>query len=271
VESGYWNRVAASMEGSYHLDPAMAERKRAVHLDLLRRWCPSPTGRVLKTDLFEEAFEKDRILPDWPGPEGEEPVYGVDIAPRIAGTAARRLARSPRPVRVAAADALHLPFRDGAFDLVYGCSTLDHFADRRDLLRGLDETARVVRPGGFLVMVLDNPEARFHPLVRFLGRFGLFRFRLGETLSVDRLAGELERLGLETLDRRHIFHVPRVWASAAFRILRALRLPAERILGGRLDRMERKGAAGKGRRTGWYGAVLARRPGGGSDREEDGR
>jgi len=260
MESGYWDRVAERMEADFHLDPVMARRKREVHLELLRDWCPAPEGRVLKTDLFEEAFAEDRILPDWPDPAGNGPVYGVDIAPRIAAGAARRLAGSPRPVRIAAADALRFPFRDGAFDLVYSCSTLDHFEERADLLRGIAEAVRLLRPGGRLVVVLDNPEARFHPLARLLDRAGLIRFRLGETLSLRELEEELARLGLAPLDRRFFFHAPRVWLSFLLRVLRALRLPAERLLAGRLERREKARRRRGGRRTGWYVAALARLP-----------
>ncbi|MBN1826910.1 MAG: methyltransferase domain-containing protein [Candidatus Eisenbacteria bacterium] len=250
------------MEAGYHLDPVMARHKRKVHLDLLREWCPATAGeRVLKTDLFEEALAEDRILPDWPDPEGDARVFGVDIAPRIAAGAARRLGgRRSRPVHVAAGDALRLPFRDGAFDVVYSCSTLDHFPERAALLRGIAEAARVLRPGGRLIVALDNPEALFHPLARLFDRLGVLRFRLGETLSGERLEEELARLGLRVLDRRNIFHVPRVWCSALLGALRVLRIPADRFAGDRLERMERAGRKRKGRRTAWYVAALARLP-----------
>ncbi|ACU40481.1 demethylmenaquinone methyltransferase [Actinosynnema pretiosum subsp. pretiosum] len=54
-----------------------------------------------------------------------------------------------RPVPKVAADALHLPFRDGAFDAVTVSFGLRNFEDTEAALR---EMARVVRPGGRLVV-----------------------------------------------------------------------------------------------------------------------
>ncbi|GAA2663436.1 MULTISPECIES: demethylmenaquinone methyltransferase [Actinosynnema] len=54
-----------------------------------------------------------------------------------------------RAVPKVAADALHLPFRDGAFDAVTVSFGLRNFQDTEAALR---EMARVVRPGGRLVV-----------------------------------------------------------------------------------------------------------------------
>ncbi len=47
-----------------------------------------------------------------------------------------------------AADALHLPFRDGEFDVVYSLSSIEHFGGHQGSARGMREMARVLRPGG---------------------------------------------------------------------------------------------------------------------------
>ena len=44
------------------------------------------------------------------------------------------------------ADFTHLPFRGGAFDVVYACHVLEHIVDDREALR---ETYRVLVPGGW--------------------------------------------------------------------------------------------------------------------------
>lgn len=46
-----------------------------------------------------------------------------------------------------------LPFADDAFDLVYSSNVLEHVADPR---RVLDESLRVLRPGGYLHVVVPN-------------------------------------------------------------------------------------------------------------------
>ncbi len=56
----------------------------------------------------------------------------------------------PRGFSFAVAEAL--PFRDAVFDLVVSNSVFEHLEDRR---RSLEETARVLRPGGY--MACDVP------------------------------------------------------------------------------------------------------------------
>lgn len=58
----------------------------------------------------------------------------------------RTLAGLPRIAPMVCADALALPFADGAFDLVFCASLLEHVPDGAALLR---EAWRVVRPGGY--------------------------------------------------------------------------------------------------------------------------
>jgi SAM-dependent methyltransferase len=60
-------------------------------------------------------------------------------------------------VHLVRADALAMPFRDGAFDVVFHQGLLEHFRDPRPLLR---ENARVTGRGGRVVV--DVPQT-FHP------------------------------------------------------------------------------------------------------------
>lgn len=70
----------------------------------------------------------------------------------------RRQARSQGlPVHLVQADALRMPFRDGAFDVVFHQGLLEHFRDPLPLLR---ENARITRRGGRVVV--DVPQT-FHP------------------------------------------------------------------------------------------------------------
>ena len=60
-------------------------------------------------------------------------------------------------VHLVRSDALRMPFRDGAFDVVFHQGLLEHFRDPRPLLA---ETARVARRGGRVVV--DVPQT-LHP------------------------------------------------------------------------------------------------------------
>ncbi len=52
------------------------------------------------------------------------------------------------------------PYRDGSFDLVVCVGLLEHLPETARG-RALEEVARVLRPGGWLALVLNNAESRF--------------------------------------------------------------------------------------------------------------
>lgn len=72
---------------------------------------------------------------------------GIDPAPSMIETADR--AADDRRLRFTVGAAEDLPYPDGAFDLVVSTTSFDHWADQR---AGLDECARVLAPGGHLVL-----------------------------------------------------------------------------------------------------------------------
>lgn len=77
-------------------------------------------------------------------------VVGVDFAPAMLDRARLKAAASGSPCRFEVADALDLPYPDDHFDgatVAFGVRNLD------DLGRGIREMARVVRPGGRVVIL----------------------------------------------------------------------------------------------------------------------
>jgi demethylmenaquinone methyltransferase/2-methoxy-6-polyprenyl-1,4-benzoquinol methylase len=94
-------------------------------------------------------------------------VVGCDFSYAMLRVGRQKLARARRNrVALAAADALALPFADGAFDAVVSAFVLRNLANRQT---GLQEMERVLRPGGILG-VLDFGL----PQTPVLG--GLYRF-----------------------------------------------------------------------------------------------
>jgi SAM-dependent methyltransferase len=49
-------------------------------------------------------------------------------------------------------DGRRLRFEDESFDLVYSCSSIEHFGDSEDIIQGIREMARVVRRGGVIAI-----------------------------------------------------------------------------------------------------------------------
>lgn len=86
---------------------------------------------------------------------GGAEVTGVDIAPTLLEAAARLSAHVAPAITFRRADAMALPFPDGAFDKVISTFGV-MFAG--DPARAAAELARVLRPGGRLVLAVWVPE-----------------------------------------------------------------------------------------------------------------
>jgi len=204
---------------SWYLDPLAAEQKRHIFLSWIQN-CPgvSSPGRVLKTDLFEEANNRDQILWDLYPDAGLR--LGIELEP---GTAARAAARCPDSVaRCLAADVRALPLPDESVDVIVSTSTLDHFAREADLRASIEELARVLRPGGRLFLILDNPRNPLHPLLCWFSRRGWFPFFIGRTLSASATSSQLASVGLETHSVEWLIHNPRLISTVLFLVLRRL-------------------------------------------------
>jgi demethylmenaquinone methyltransferase / 2-methoxy-6-polyprenyl-1,4-benzoquinol methylase len=95
------------------------------------------------------------------GPDGR--VVGSDFSEPMLELARRKSGDEGLPVEFGWADALELPYGDGSFDAVtigFGARNL------ADLDKGLSEMARVLRPGGRLV-ILEITRPQREPLASF--------------------------------------------------------------------------------------------------------
>ena len=97
-------------------------------------------------------------------------VTGVDPSERMVELAQARLAatRVVEPGRVLRGDAAHLPLPDGSADVVSAVLTMHHWPD---LDGGVAELARVLAPGGAIVVVEMRGPSRH--VARALRRAGL--------------------------------------------------------------------------------------------------
>ena len=138
-----------------HIDPVLGKYKSREFIKLVWDWAGSLKGtRVFKTDLREEAYGEDEILLSLGGAGAV--FTGIDIIHRTALDAACRGTESRRNFDVATADVRMLPFRDDSFDLVLSSSTLDHFDEAKGIEISLRELFRVLKPGGRLIITLNN-------------------------------------------------------------------------------------------------------------------
>lgn len=68
----------------------------------------------------------------------------------VAPAAPPGVAWEPRRLVVQHMDALELRYPDASFDAVFSSSSIEHFGSTDDIRRSVDETVRVLRPGGIV-------------------------------------------------------------------------------------------------------------------------
>jgi SAM-dependent methyltransferase len=229
-----------------------------VNRALLARWLPAASPSVLlKTDAFDEAM-------------GEGPLNTVDHAGgvRIITDISHPLlkcaiARHPH-LHALCADARRLPFRPDSLDCVISLSTLDHFASAAEIRQSLVELHRSLKPGGTLIITLDNPQ---HPVVGLrnampkkpLYATGVLPYHVGATHGEKALREVLSELGFDIIDARFILHCPRILAIPLSRLIARMGEGARRWWLSMLFGWERLDRFPTARRTGHFVAALARK------------
>jgi SAM-dependent methyltransferase len=203
----YWDAVGRDWVVN-HPDDLWRRCSDAIHVWWLERVASDLRGkRILKTDLFDEAFGDG--LTAWFEERGND-VVACDLALTTAIGASKKQAS----VAAAVADVRRLPFAAGIFDCVFSDSTLDHFDSECDIQQSLHELGRVLRPGGTLLLTLDNPRNPFVWLRNLRPglwrRLGLVPYMVGATCSASRLEHLLSAAGFEVRTAGTIMHAPRV-------------------------------------------------------------
>lgn len=261
VGTSEWDRY-----GSHWVDARPQQNWRrhsdAVNIRLIEEWLPpDPVGRVLKTDLFDEAVSEG-VCPMLLGRASA--VVGIDVSESVLGEAAR----STESLSCAGSDVRALPFRSGAFRVVVSLSTLDHFPRAADVLDAMRELHRVLAPGGVLILTLDNLA---NPVIalrnslpyRLTHAAGLVPYPVGQTFTPDGVRAIAEEAGFRVNDMTAVMHAPRVIAIPLMRALsgsnngRAARMMQRAAM--RFEGLRRL----KSRfRTGHFIAIRAVKPGG---------
>ena len=259
ASAAYWDEVVTKWHPG---DDQQAWRivSDVVNGDLVARWLPPhPGGAVLKTDLFDELVGAG-LVPGLFDKFGD--VTGIDVSPAVVAAARARYPRLSAEI----ADVRALPFPAGAFDAVVSNSTLDHFAASSDIGAALGELHRVLRPGGDLIVTLDNP---CNPVVAIRNALPeslrsasrLVPFAVGATCGPGRLRALLEQTGFEVVARTAVFHCPRALVVLGGRLIDRHCSPATRHRYVRLfTAFEGLGKLPTRYLTGYFVAALAHKP-----------
>ncbi|MFE3181819.1 class I SAM-dependent methyltransferase [Streptomyces violascens] len=164
-------RYAASYEGRRPAARYFCSRLHVVD-EALRG---APHGRLLDVGCGPGMLVR-RLLDIRPG---DFQITGIDRSPAMIEAATARAKGSGDDIEFRVARVEEMPFPDRHFDVVVAMGVLEY----TDAAGGLREIARVVRPGGLVVVTMLNPLSPYRlvewfvhwPLVRVLGRIeGLF-------------------------------------------------------------------------------------------------
>jgi SAM-dependent methyltransferase len=219
--NAYWDQVAGNVAKRYEFDELLAEQYRRVHLNLISRWADvKGTQRILKTDLFAEALQPSRAFL-WEMLKSNDSIVGIDISAEIASRAKDSAIKyAPgSSAEYVNCDVRHLPFVSNSFDLIVSDSTLDHFRSENEIVIALSELSRVLKPGGILVITMDNKGNLTEPLFRLWLALGLSYFFIGQTYSIKELKQALARVGLRVTDTTAIIHNPRFFTRKIIALL----------------------------------------------------
>jgi SAM-dependent methyltransferase len=183
--------VAGTKVSRRRLLVRQAERTRGLRHPLYERIGVAEAPRVLDVGCGDGSVTEDVAA------LRTGPLVAVDVNPLMVERARRRLARFEH-VTVEQADAVRLPFEAGAFDLVVCHLTLMWVADAAKAVR---EMARVVRPGGLVVAVMEpDYGGKIHfpenPMVDHVFADEMIRRRGGDPHMGRKLRALFARAGL---------------------------------------------------------------------------
>ena len=192
---------------------------------LLTRWLPTNgVERLLKTDSFDEAVGCG-LYPCLSA--AARHIFGMDVSFEAVHAAKGRYGK----LQAMEADVRHLPLADDVLDMIVSNSTLDHFSSRADISIGLQQLYRVLRPGGQLLITLDNLG---NPAIALRNRLplpwlhwlGIVRYQVGVSLTPRGLEQALRAVGFDVLELTTLMHHPSVAAVALARMLQRRASPA---------------------------------------------
>ena len=183
----------------------------SVNSILIERWLPKNiVSRILKTDLFDEAVATG-LYPSLS--RHARSVIALDISATVSRAATTKYPK----LGSITADVRSLPSASAAFDAIVSLSTLDHFETEADIATALGELFRVLKPGGTLILTLDNAN---NPVIAARNRLpysvthalGLVPYPVGKTLTRGRAVAATRAAGFRVIECSAIMHAPRVIA-----------------------------------------------------------
>lgn len=201
------------------------KQQQRIDPETYRRWRETPVGSTterLERQLVARLLEPvaDRRLLDVGTGDGTyaiemaergAEVTGVDIEPRMLEAGRRRADEEGADVEFVRGDVRDLPFEDGAFNRVVAVTVLCFVPDPE---RAFDEMARVLAPGGKLVVGELARWSIWAASRRIRGWFGSDLWSSAHFWTREELKDLLEGAGLEVERIEGAVHYPPLDAAA---------------------------------------------------------
>jgi len=197
-----WDNIGIKMRSyPYYIGNTLARYKQREFFRILDKWTRKEFGCILKTDSFEEAYGNDEIT-GWLT-EYSKNVINLDISYEILKQACLR--NKGKEFRAVSADILRMPFKSSTFDLIFSSSTYGYL---NDIEEGLKEAYRILKPGGTLIISINNKYGFFFRLIaRIFVRFNRVPFFLSKPYSAKRFIELLNSVGFRVTQHEYIVHI----------------------------------------------------------------
>jgi len=221
--SKYWDNIARKIRKS-PVQKQIAIYKRKEYINLIKSWIKNKNKKkVLKTDLFEEAFGDDYFF-DYLNKNFSEAI-GIDISQVIVNKTKKRLKRKTQKVfKFVNDDIKSTKFKNNYFDTIISSSTLDHLR-KRDMIKSLKEIHRILKKNGQLILSIDNKDNLLYYLgFRINKFFNLSGYPLVSCYSLKELLEIVNNCGFKVKQYTSIVNIPTPFNRIAL-IMEKFKLP----------------------------------------------
>jgi len=202
LDSKYWDYIAEKMSKKYVNNPFFEYKSNEV-TNLIKKWGSKKlNGKILKTDLYEEAVSHDDVLKNLINKN----IYGIDISARVVRNANKR---NPKLKKLAVCDVKKISFKKNSFDLIISTSTIDHFPEINE---ALDELFRVTKKGGIMILTLENkhniPLNLMCKIKKSFKKFNMETIYYDRCYSIKEAKRLVEKAGFKVTDESCIVNTP---------------------------------------------------------------
>ena len=190
------------------LDPWWEVRAQVLNAWIHKVLPGTAHGFVLKTDLFDESsgpYHHAEIA-------GENGVLlGMDQSLAVVKASKARLEAQAIMASFIVCDVRAMPLRKESISTALSLSTLDHFEKKDEIHRSIIEIFRVMKPGGQLLLTLDNPYNITNILRSSLPQRVTIKLRadtfpIGVTLNRHEAEACFRKVGFEVRESTYLIH-----------------------------------------------------------------